>query len=41
MIEQERNMAKQIKEILDKGIPNADIAKATEFSFYNFQFVYS
>lgn len=32
MIEQERNMAKQIKEILDKGIPKADIAKATDFS---------
>ena len=41
MIEQERNMAKQIKErnmaeqikeFLDKGIPKADIAKATEFS---------
>lgn len=32
MIEQERNMAKQIKEFLDKGIPKADIAKATKFS---------
>lgn len=32
MIEQERNMAKQIKDFLDKGIPKADIAKATEFS---------
>lgn len=32
MIEQERNMAKQIKEFLDKGIPKADIAKATDFS---------
>ena len=32
MIEQERNKAKQIKEFLDKGIPKADIAKATKFS---------
>lgn len=32
MTEQERNMAKQIKEFLDKGIPKADIAKATKFS---------
>ena len=32
MIEQERNMAKQIKDFLDKGIPKADIAKATDFS---------
>lgn len=32
MIEQERNMAKQIKEFLDKGIPKADIAKANDFS---------
>ena len=28
----ERNMAEQIKEFLDKGIPKADIAKATKFS---------
>ena len=37
MVESERNMielelAKQIKEFLDKGIPKADIAKAAEFS---------
>ena len=32
MIEQERNIAKQIKDFLDKGIPKADIAKATDFS---------
>lgn len=32
MIEQERIMAEQIKEFLDKGIPKADIAKATKFS---------
>ena len=37
MVESERNMielelAKQIKEFLDKGIPKADIARATEFS---------
>jgi len=32
MIEQERNMAKQIKDFLDKGIPKADIAKTTKFS---------
>lgn len=32
MTEQERNMAKQIKEFLDKGIPKADIAKANDFS---------
>lgn len=32
MIEQEPNMAKQIKDFLDKGIPKADIAKATNFS---------
>ncbi len=32
MTEQERNMAEQIKEFLDKGIPKADIAKATKFS---------
>ena len=28
----ERNMAEQIKDFLDKGIPKADIAKATKFS---------
>ena len=28
----ERNMAEQIKEFLDKGIPKADIAKANDFS---------
>ena len=28
----ERNMAEQIREFLDKGIPKADIAKASKFS---------
>lgn len=32
MIEQERNMAKQIKDPLDQGVPTTDMAKATEFS---------
>lgn len=32
MIEQERNIAKQIKDLLDQGVPTTDIAKATDFS---------